>query len=207
MKKSALAYVILILSSFSAFATVYDSDGSAVNVQLIHDIQAIDGDTITLPPGSFTWTATVTISKGITLQGAGLSTSHVIDQGSGGAALKVTCSAAHFVRVTGLEFIKSTAHPYGMVQFFGPGGNGNYEVGFRFDHCKLNFPTTGGGGVYPVGIYGLIDHNNIVVSGPGSQQSISIEGSSIGADGGFTPWTRPLTLGSDQAVYIEDNTF
>src|SRR5213595_2443962 len=127
MKKSALAYVILILSSFSAFATVYDSDGSAVNVQLIHDIQAIDGDTITIPAGSFTWTTTVTISKGITLQGAGLSASHIIDQGLGGAALVVTCSAAHFVRVTGLEFIKSTAHPSGMVQFHGTNSGGNDE--------------------------------------------------------------------------------
>jgi hypothetical protein len=147
------------------------------------------------------------ISKGITLQGAGLSASHIIDQGSGGAALKVTCSAAHFVRVTGLEFIKSIPHQHGMVQFAGPGRNGNYEVGFRFDHCKLNFPTTGGTGLYPTGIFGLIDHNTFVVGGPGSQQTISIEGSSIGADGGFTPWTRPLTLGTNKAVYIEDNTF
>jgi hypothetical protein len=199
--------VILILSSFSAFATVYHSDGSAINVQLIHDIQAIDGDTITIPPGSFTWTTTVTISKGITLQGAGLSASHIIDQGSGGAALRVTCSAAHFVRVTGLEFIKSTAHPSGMVQFGGGSSGGRNEVGFRFDNCKLNFPTTGGRGVYSVGIFGLIDHNSIVVSGPGSQQSISVDGSSINTDGGFTPWTRPLTLGTDKAVSIEDNTF
>jgi cell division septation protein DedD len=72
--KSALAFVILILTGFSAprcGATVYHSDGSAVNVQLIHDIQAIDGDTITLPAGTFTWSTPVTISKAIKLQGAG----------------------------------------------------------------------------------------------------------------------------------------
>ena len=205
--KYATAFVILILSGFSAFATVYQSDGSAINVQLIHDMQATDGDTITIPTGSFTWTTTVTISKGITLQGAGLSASHITDQGLGGAALIVTCTAAHFVRVTGLEFIKSTAHPSGMVQFYGTNSGGNNEVGFRFDHCKLNFPTTGGRGVYATGIFGVIDHNNVVVSGPGSQQSISVDGSSVGSDGGFTPWTRPLTLGTDKAVYIEDNTF
>ena len=94
-------------------------------MQYIHDNSAHNGDTITIPAGSFTWTTTVTISKGITLQGAGLSASHIIDQGAGGAALGVTCSAAHFVRVTGLEFIKSTPHPNGMVQFQGPGRNGN----------------------------------------------------------------------------------
>jgi hypothetical protein len=35
---------------------------------------------------------------------------------------------------------------------------------------------------------------------------ISIWGSSDSTDGGFTPWTRPLTLGSTNAVYIENNT-
>src|SRR5262245_1579130 len=208
MRIYGLSISILILLGFAGRcgATVYHSDGSAINVQLIHDIQAVDGDTITIPAGSFTWTTTVTISKGITLQGAGLSASHIIDQGSGGAALRATCSAAHFVRVTGLEFIKSTVHPSGMVQFGGGTSGGRNEVGFRFDHCKLNFPTTGGRGIYVVGIFGLIDHNTIVVSGPGSQQSISVDGSSINTDGGFTPWTRPLTLGTDKAVYIEDNT-
>ena len=72
--KSAAAFVILILSGFFAprcGATVYHSDGSAVNVQLIHDIQAIDGDTITIPAGTFTWSTGATITKGIKIQGAG----------------------------------------------------------------------------------------------------------------------------------------
>ena len=202
---------IILLSLFScgrlAYGTVYHSNGSASDVQAKIN-NATNGDTVTVPAGSFTWTTTVRISgKAITLQGAGLSASHIIDQGSNGAALVVTCTAAHFVRVTGLEFIKSTAHPGGMIQFNGTNSGGNDEVGFRFDHCKLNFPTAGGRGVYVTGIFGVIDHNNIVVSGPGSQQSISVDGSSVNTDGGFTPWTRPLTLGTDKAVYIEDNTF
>ena len=69
--KSALAFVILILSSFSALATVYHSDGSEVNVELIHDTQAVNGDTITLPAGTFTWLIPVTISKAIKIQGEG----------------------------------------------------------------------------------------------------------------------------------------
>src|SRR5262245_18274007 len=69
MKKSALAFVILILSSFSAFATVYHSDGSAINVQYIHNTQAVDGDTVTLPAGTFAWSTSVIITKANTLQG------------------------------------------------------------------------------------------------------------------------------------------
>ena len=39
--------VILTWGGFSALATVYDSDGSSINVQYIHDILAQNGDTIT----------------------------------------------------------------------------------------------------------------------------------------------------------------
>jgi len=65
------AMVILIWNGFSALATVYDSDGSSTNIQYIHDSLAQNGDTITLPAGTFTWSTPVTISKAIKLQGEG----------------------------------------------------------------------------------------------------------------------------------------
>ena len=48
------AIFILIWNGLPALATVYDSDGSSINVQYIHDFQATDGDTITLPAGTST---------------------------------------------------------------------------------------------------------------------------------------------------------
>ena len=72
MKASGILLSILILSGFSGprcGATVYHSDGSAASVQDIHDVQAVDGDTITLPAGTFSWATTVTITKGITVIG------------------------------------------------------------------------------------------------------------------------------------------
>ena len=63
------AIVILIWNGFSVLATIYDSDGSSTNIQYIHDSLAQDGDTITLPEGTFFWATTVTITKGITLVG------------------------------------------------------------------------------------------------------------------------------------------
>ena len=53
-----------------AAGTVYHSDGSAANVQALHNA-ALDGDTITLPAGTFTWSIPVTISKAIKIQGEG----------------------------------------------------------------------------------------------------------------------------------------
>src|SRR5205814_5943217 len=72
MKVSGFLLFILIFSSFFGSrceATVYNSNGSAANVQQIHDTQAVDGDTITLPLGTFSWSTHVTIRKGITIQG------------------------------------------------------------------------------------------------------------------------------------------
>src|SRR6266480_869956 len=62
----------LILSGFSAprcGATVYQSNGSVANVQALHNA-ALDGDTIKIPAGTFSWTSRLNITKGITLQGA-----------------------------------------------------------------------------------------------------------------------------------------
>jgi hypothetical protein len=52
-------------------ATVYYSDGSATNVQALINV-ATDGDTITVPAGTFTLAVNVTITKAITLQGSGV---------------------------------------------------------------------------------------------------------------------------------------
>jgi hypothetical protein len=64
----------LIVSGFlpaEGNATVYSSNGSAADVQGIHNRKAVDGDTITIPPGTFTWSAEVNISKAIKLKGEG----------------------------------------------------------------------------------------------------------------------------------------
>src|SRR5207245_10528082 len=72
MFRPAAAFVILILSGFCApgsGAAVYSSDGSAASVQALQDA-GHDGDTITLPAGTFSWTSSPKITNAITLQGA-----------------------------------------------------------------------------------------------------------------------------------------
>src|SRR3954469_8505791 len=90
-------------------ATVYDSDGTAANVQALHNI-ASSGDTITMPQGTFTWTSGVTLTKSITLQGAGIGHTIIKDN------VNVGCPACSLIdwnysstsnarpRLTGIEF-------------------------------------------------------------------------------------------------------
>src|SRR5215471_15979694 len=63
------ALVLAIAFAPHSGATVYQSDGSDTNVQAIHDTNAQDGDTITLPAGTFIWTTGVNLTKGITVRG------------------------------------------------------------------------------------------------------------------------------------------
>ena len=73
MKVSGILLFIIILGGFFGSrceATVYNSNGSAANVQQIHNTQAVDGDTITIPAGTFSWSARVNLTKAIILQGA-----------------------------------------------------------------------------------------------------------------------------------------
>ena len=55
------AIVILIWNGCSALATVYDSDGSSINIQSIHDTLAQKGDTIALPIGTGRMIATLSV--------------------------------------------------------------------------------------------------------------------------------------------------
>src|SRR5215216_7465406 len=73
MKVLGRLLFIFILSGFSALrcgGAVYQSNGSAPSVQGLHNA-ALNGDTITLPTGTFTWSRPVTISKAIHLRGQG----------------------------------------------------------------------------------------------------------------------------------------
>ena len=85
---------ILVFSGFSALrcgATVYHSDGSAASVQGLHNA-VLNGDTITLPAGTFTWASGVNITKAITLRGAGVGVTIIRDAVQNGQLISINCS-------------------------------------------------------------------------------------------------------------------
>ncbi len=211
--RSKTSALLLFLSPliFLFFANSAQAKTVAANSCSNSDVQAAvnsasKGDTVAVPAGSCSWSSTVTISTGVILQGAGIGQTNVTDTESGGAALAVNCSSTNFTRVTGFTFIASADSVNGIVQFSGPIGSVN---SFRFDHNRiLQNVANGQRGVGGTGVYGLIDNNTFDITvASGSIQQIAFFGSDDGSDGGFTPWTLPTTLGSVNAVYIEDNTF
>src|SRR6266513_2710747 len=187
----------LILSGFSAprcGATVYQSNGSVANVQALHNA-AVDGDTITLPAGTFHWTTGVTLSTAITLQGLGMN-STTITAGSITMVKLQTSSST----VTGIHFILSSPGTRSDSIIAAHGQN------FRIHHNKFE-----NGGGYHIQTFvlsrgtattphptGVIDHNqvfNCKFLVQGNSQERWHEASKIG---------NPNQTG---VVYLEDNYF
>src|SRR5262249_50379291 len=127
MNKNQLLYIVWIAGVLAALlseptsceATVYFSDGSQASVQALQDA-ALDGDTIILPAGTFSWTSRLNITKGITLQGqttitgAGTSNPSIIDgtviaedtprTGPGAGVISASLTASQSLRITGITF-------------------------------------------------------------------------------------------------------
>src|ERR1041384_7840037 len=97
---------ILIWTGFPALrcgATTYQSDGSVASVQGLQNA-VLNGDTITLPAGTFTWSTTLTINKAITLQGAGIGATIIKDNASNVKLIDCSLVASRLTRITGIEF-------------------------------------------------------------------------------------------------------
>jgi hypothetical protein len=127
MKLSRVLLFILIMSGFSAPrcpAKVYDSDGSEASVEA-RIRSAADGDIVTLPAGTFSWTSRLEITKGITLKGqttiagAGTSNPTITDatiiqdntprKGANTGIIKATMTPAQSFRLTGITFVKGSS--------------------------------------------------------------------------------------------------
>ncbi|MBR9676378.1 hypothetical protein GOV05_05200, partial [Candidatus Woesearchaeota archaeon] len=151
---------------------------------------ASDGDTVMVPGGSCTWSSTLSIpsNKGITLMGAGVDQTNI----SGSANPRITLNTQLGTRptsISGFDFRSGgdAVHVYGTGQNWRIHNNKFWAGAF-----DVNGLT-----------YGVID-NNLFVGDTVQQNGVWGE---ISGDGGAVDWTVPLALGSQKAVYIENNVF
>src|SRR5438552_6113720 len=184
LRVSAIAFVILILSGVSTFATVYDSDGSVARVRAVLNA-AHDGDTIVLPKGTFSWTEPLTITKGITLQGqttiSGAGTANASandativkdDTPRSGPIIRTALNPSRAFRLTGITFAPGTTTNVGTtngaITLRSDGERANLNL--RLDHC--HFAQLYQGKIVRVNgwTYGVADHNFMELrTPPGSQ--------------------------------------
>lgn len=171
---------------------------------------ASDGDTVLIPPGTCTWTTQVSIkpAKAITVQGAGIGVTTILDNVPKGAGLptstlwSVETVLGKTFRLTGMTiqgFVTPDTYNKGTVAL------GGTSQAVRVDHIKFSKPSSSAIRFYGH-VYGVVDHCDFDLSN--QQQGILLwHDSWNGGHYGDGSFTDSLYLGTNKAIYIEDNTF
>ncbi len=178
-------------------ATIQVTNLSPVDVQLAIN-SSTNGDTVVLPAGTAVWSTFVSINKPITVQGAG------IDQ-----TVIVNAQSVNLVTLTGGEVFDIVAKSNGVTRLTGITINGNQFGGsidcdgdlfapMRIDHCKIYNSRREGVKISAL-VGGLIDHclfiNNYLHLGDYTDAHMNLS------------WQIPLTLGTTNCMVVEDCTF
>lgn len=186
---AGLIGMVPVQPAHTATVTVASCSLSAVQTAVNN---AASGDTIMVPAGNCSWSSNVDISdKLINLIGAGAG---------------ATVISSHQVTLT-----NSGSRISGFTFNLPSGGAGfiiQASVGFRVDHNTITAPSAAAASdnncflMYGIGanpIEGLIDHNNMTYCR-------IIQYGEDSTTAGIYTWSRPLSLGGNHAVFIEDNT-
>lgn len=181
---------------------VCNSDAATINAASCSqtDVQAAvnsanNGDTVVVPAGSCTWTSVIKLKdKGITIQGAGIDQTVITDSTTSDweqTPFWIIGSEGKPFRITGFTF-NGVSDYHGSIYITGTCKN------FRIDNCK--FVDLGSRPIEVQGYtFGVIDHCTFT----GNMANIRLKGLYPG-DASFQ---RPLSLGTANAVYIEDCIF
>ena len=179
---------------------------------------AVNGDTINVPGGSCVWTTGITVPSGIGISiiGAGSSSTTIIDAISGSELLVAHPTyGASTMRISGFTFQPqagtSTGTPLGLYGTCAASGCPNIRV-------DNNVFTSGwsqaGLSAYSVllasNVFGVIDHNTISGTSWSSVDAL-VNVSHAGYLGtgqtGDNSWASPPSFGTANALYLEDNNF
>ena len=219
--------MLFLIASDSFATTTWLSDGTETghnypggSVQWVHDNQAQDGDTITLPNGTFSYTVPLNITKGITLQGntriigapmtwqTAVDNTIILDDTP--RAVLDLIHAVNFTpnqgfRVTGITFkagINEPAAGNGAIHFASVGNAPNRNV--RIDHCHFDHMYRNCLSVWGWA-YGLADH--CLFESTDTTQTASIHHQSWGGEThGNGSWADYPYYGTEKFFFIEDST-
>ncbi|MCP4371488.1 MAG: hypothetical protein GY797_25715 [Deltaproteobacteria bacterium] len=195
--KSLLFISVLVFLPVAAWGETHTAAScSLADVQTAYDA-ASEGDTVIIPAGECVWASSLTVSKAITIKGAG--------SDAGGTKLiasgKMTNGFFNITGITSTEQIR-------IYTFFFEMTNWTSEVAIRtnnvsLDNLRIDHNTFNHGGkahIVAVGVKGVIDHNYFI----NGNKSISY---SAGSNEQANESWNSLEAGTSDALFIEDNHF
>ena len=195
----------LLLSAIPGLAAVTCSGDITSALQSAIDAAA-DGATVSISAGTCTGSSVSWTNKNITVQGQGIGVTVV-----NGLIFQVTDTTKASFRITGM----SVGAPSSSWHLNSPGRTTGIK-GWRIDHISWSYPSCGQNIAIMIdGInWGLLDHNTFNNAGnaiylrsfeDNTDEVNPWPPSGNPGEGGYS-WLLPLNLGTDEAVYVEDNT-
>jgi hypothetical protein len=222
---SALAAPSWAQGTYTAASCNLSDVQAAINQELAHPV---DGDIISIPAGTCTWTGTTAVSgtftKSVTVQGAGAisattggasttgsDSTVIIDNitGSGHSDIQLTTTSGKSLRFTGIAILQnsSSTGTFGaMVDFEGA------STSVRVDHCHF-YAFGSGNKDLKLGsnVLGVADHNYFDAA-PGIVTNDFVFENGQKWNGATDPngdgsWTDTDHFGTSQFFFVEDTLF
>jgi len=172
---------------------------------------AIDGDRVHIPAGTCSWTTNLTITKGISVIGAGEGQTIIQDNvpkgdascAGGGPLMDWAVNTPYTFRISAMTIQGISTDPFicqkGHIRMTGT------ATGVRVDHLTVD-PAQTVGLFFLGGLIGVVDHYTYRGA---FHNAIRVEHTTwlgVGAYGDNS-WAQPLTFGDVNALFIEDSTF
>lgn len=206
-----LLALLLLLIPFVSYSADIDCDNATLQSAID---AAADGATITCKAGAFTWTASPTIpdTKGLTITGKGKTTeSGTVINHAGKPLIIYTKAANSGTDISGFRFVKSAVGNSVVIYNNDNPPNYNADPEFRIHGNYFDDNTYTGYSLFVSSyVYGLIDDNDFIDFGNCGIAIAYAAGNSpaqIDGDVGAWAWSQAQSIGSNKAVYIENNTF
>jgi hypothetical protein len=152
-----------------------------------------DGDTLVIPAGTETWAGTLTVTKALTIVGAGTASTIITADGATRQLFRFNPGSDKALDLSGICFKDGKG-----VLISGNKANSYCLDSIRIHGNKFWRNSNGSDSIYFDGwIEGLVDNNTFL----NCNRAIMIVG-----DNNYA-WTRTIEAGTEHAIFIEDNTF
>jgi len=224
MMKIGIGICFIFLGSvlFGAAARAQSINAASCNlsdVQTALNSVTTDGTTVNIPSGTCIWTSTLsyTANKSLIILGTGSTTGSdslgnptgyndqtiIIDNASPNHALQITTNSGKSFRMSGITFKGGS----GSTGFNGTVAIAGYSQSVRVDHCHF-YQLTDLSLEFTGWEYGVTDHNIFDLLGNTANNGVRVEHANWNNGiNGDASWADGPHFGSNQAVYVENNTF
>ena len=218
MTRLAGIVCFLVLLASPAAGAVRDAASCSQADILAAVAVSANGDTIRIPAGTCVWTSTITINKGVTLQGAGIDQTILVDArvrsggGSNGNLMAVNVPNGTIFRLTGTTWRSDGVQTVAFDGMISLSGCSTTSANYRIDHNKFDQIRNTNLRFYG-SLFGVTDHNTGIAYGMSAEfintNNLTWPRDGVNCTGGWGDgsWAYPLAPGTIKAHYIEDNTW